>query len=191
MEVNPDAYQSPFTVEDAATVRGRFLALGLFTIVLGICAFELPGRIDFPTESIIGLILMAVGLADIVHAFLLRSKLGYWLSLVASFLFLLVGGILLFAPLAPVTSLHLGIAVMFGMSGVLRIGKGIDLRPVNNWPWVVASGLLNALIGFYLLSRGDLVSFKTISILVGVSLVVDGWSRMILFWIHEPTRASS
>jgi len=67
----------------------------------------------------------------------------------------------------------------------MRMGKGIDIRPVNSWSWVVASGLLSIIFGFFILSQGDAITFNLIGVLVGISLIVDGWSRMIVFWVHE------
>ena len=133
----------------------------------------------------IGAILVAAGAADALHAMLLRSRFGYVLGLISSVVFLFVGGLLVFSPLAGFTSPYMVVALMFWMGGALRMGKGIDIRPVNNWSWVVASGLLSLVFGFFILSQGDAITFNLIGVLVGISLIVDGWSRMIVFWVHE------
>ena len=185
MADDPSLHQISFTVKDAAALRGRFLVLGLFNILLGVAAFVVPARTDYPVAVTIGAILMAAGAADAVHAFLLRSRLGYMLGLISSIVFLFVGGLLVFSPLADFTSLYMAVALMFWMGGVLRMGKGIDIRPVNSWSWVVASGLLSFIFGFFILSQGGAVTFNLIGVLVGISLIVDGWSRMIVFWVHE------
>ncbi len=185
MPIDPSIHQTAFTVKDAAAVRGRFLVLGLFNIAVGIGAILLPMNTDFSTAVIVGLALMLAGAADAWHAMLLRSKRGYMLSWMASVLFFFAGALLVFSPVADFTSLHMALAMVFWIGGVLRMGKGIDIRPVNSWPWVVASGLLGLLFGFFILYRGEAITFELISLLVGISLIVDGWSRMIVFWVHE------
>jgi len=178
-------HQISFTVKDATALRGRFLVLGLFNILLGVAAFVVPAYTDYSVVVTIGAILVAAGAADALHAMLLRSRFGYVLSLISSIVFLFVGGLLVISPLTDITSLHSGVAFMFWIGGAMRMGKGIDIRPVNSWSWVVASGLLSIIFGFFILSQGDAITFNLIGVLVGISLIVDGWSRMIVFWVHE------
>jgi uncharacterized membrane protein HdeD (DUF308 family) len=185
MPYDPSIHQTAFTIKDAAALRGRFLVLGLFNVVLGIAAIALPMDTDYPVEIIVGLVLMLAGAADAWHAMLLRSKRGYMLSWMSSVLFFFAGGLLVVSPVANFTSLHIALALLFWIGGILRMGKGIDIRPVNSWPWVVASGLLGVILGFFILYQGHAISFTLISLLVGISLIVDGWSRMIVFWVHE------
>ena len=115
---------------------------------------------------------------------LLRSKRGYLLSSVSSVLLIVAGAVILASPIANMTSLYLGVAILFWLIGAFRIGKGLDIQPINNWRWVVASGLLVILFGFFIIYKGEPVSWDLMSLLVGISLIVDGWSRMILFWVH-------
>ena len=183
--MDPSAHQTAFTIEDVAAIRGRFLTLGLFNIALGIAAITLPKTTDYRVEVVVGLVLMLAGTADAWHAMLLRSKRGYLLSLVSSVLLLAAGGLMVASPVADFTSLYMAIALLFWIAGFLRMGKGIDIRPINNWSWVVASGLLVALFGFFIFYQGDAISWPLMSLLVGISLIVDGWSRMILYWVHE------
>jgi uncharacterized membrane protein HdeD (DUF308 family) len=178
-------HETAFTVKDAAAIRGRFLFLGLYNILLGIGAIVLRTNTDYPVEVIVGVVLMLAGAADALHAMALRSKMGYTLSWMSSILFFFGGGVLVFAPIAKFTSLHMALALIFWIGGVLRMGKGIDIRPVNSWPWVVASGLLALVFGFVILYQGEACTIEFITLLVGINLIVDGWSRMIVFWIHE------
>lgn len=185
MQDDPSVHQTAFTVADAARLRGRFLVLGLLDMLLGTTAFVLVARGELSSGFAIGLVLMAAGAADAVHAFALRSRFGYMLGLISAIVFLFVGGLMVFSPLADFSSLHIAVAMMFWIGGVLRMGKGIDIRPVNSWPWVVASGLLSLIFGLVILAQGDQATFRLIGMLVGISLIVDGWSRMIVFWVHE------
>ncbi len=183
--MDSSAHQTAFTIEDVAAIRGRFLTLGLFNIALGIAAIALPKTTDHRVEVVVGLVLMLAGAADAWHAMLLRSKRGYLLSLVSSILLLAAGFLMATSPITDFTSLYMASALVVWIAGFLRMGKGMDIRPINNWPWVVASGLLVTLFGFFIFYQGDYISWALMSLLVGISLIVDGWSRMILFWVHE------
>ena len=177
--------QTPFTIKDAVALRFRFLTLGLINITLGIATIILPRASDFRVQIIIGLALMLTGAADVKHAMLLRSKRGYILGWISSALFFAAGALIFASAFAEFTSLHFTIVLLFWIAGILRIGKGMEIRPIKSWPWVVASGSLSILFGVYIMYQGDTLSWITISLLVGINLVVDGWSRMIVFWVHE------
>lgn len=181
---DPSVHQTVFTIKDAAAIRGRFLTLGLFNIALGMAAIALPKTTDYRVEVVIGLVLMFAGFADAWHAMLLRSKRGYVLSWASSVLLLAAGALIVTSTIADFTSLYMAIALLFWLAGFLRMGKGMDIRPINNWPWVVASGLLVVLFGAFIFYQGESISWTLMSLLVGISLIVDGWSRMILFWVH-------
>lgn len=177
--------QAQFTIEDAVALRFRFLALGLINITLGVATIILPRTSDFRVEIVIGLALMLTGVADVKHAMLLRSKRGYILGWMSSALFFTAGALILASPFAEFTTLNFTIILVFWIGGMLRIGKGVEIRPFRSWSWVVASGSLSVLFGVYMMLEGDTLSWITISLLVGISLIVDGWSRMIVFWVHK------
>lgn len=173
--------QSDFTAADAAAARHRFLALGLLSLVLGAVAIVLPLAGTYPPALVLGLILMAIGLADVFHAFLLRERQGFLLSWLSAILFFFVGLMLaLSAALAPMSVPYL-LGLMFLLGGGLRAGKGLNLRPVAGWRWVVASGIVGVAFGFWILFQWRSVTLVEISVLAGVSMLVDGWSRVVLF----------
>lgn len=178
-------HQQAFTLEDAAALRRRFLAMGLLAVALGAAAIALPLTTALPVTAVLGLALMTIGVADTFHAFLLRSRHGFLLSWLSALLFFFTGLLVLLAPAAQLTSLPHLLAVAFILGGALRMGKGVNLQPVGNWPWVVLSGALGLVFGFYILTAWRTIDLTTISVLAGISLVVDGGSRMALFWLCE------
>lgn len=176
-------YQVAFNVEDAAAIRSRFLILGTISMLLGIAAIVLPLKTEYPVEIVLGSVLFITGSADAFHSVLLRSKTGFLLSWMSASLFAFVGLILLFSHLIDFTSLTLMLGLTFLIGGALRMGKGLDIRPVPNWRWVFLSGLLGVVFCFFILFQWRTISLSTICIFTGISLIVDGWSRMILFWL--------
>lgn len=175
-----------FTIKDAYAVRQRFLALGLFNVLLGVLVIIFPMlNPNYQLAGVIGVALMCAGLADAWHAMLLVSKFGYILSWISSVLLFVAGLILLMHTVSDITSIHLALSLIFVISGVLRMGKGLDIRPVNSWPWVIASGMICVLFGLIILHQGEDISVELFQLFVAISLTVDGWSRMIVFWVHE------
>ena len=139
----------------------------------------------YPVEVIVGVALMLTGAANSWHAILLRSKRGYILSGMSSFMFFLAGGLLVISWAVDLMSLHIGFSLLFFMGGMFRVIKGVEIRSINSWPCVVASGLLSCVFGLFILYQGEAVLLQLIGLVVGISLIVDGWSRMIVFWVRE------
>lgn len=186
-------HQAPLTTPEAVEIRARFLVLGIVSVLLGIAAIGLPLIEIFAVEFILGTVLVIAGALDGAHAFVLRSKCGYILSWVSASVLFIAGLLLIYSLTAEQTtpraglpdpcSLPLALGVVFVVAGALRIGKGLDIRPIPNWRWVVFSGLLGVVIGFVILFEWRTLSLPFISVLAGISLIVDGWSRMVVFWL--------
>ena len=185
MPNRPSVHETSLIVKDAITIRSRFLVLGLFNIMLGVITITLPMNTDYPADVIVGVALMIAGAANYWHAMLLRSKRGYILSGMSSFMFFLAGGLLVISWTVDLMSLHIGFSLLFFMGGMFRVIKGIEIRSINSWPYAVASGLLSSVFGLFILYQGDPMVLQLIGLVVGISLIVDGWSRMIVFWVHE------
>ena len=186
MSENLSVCQETFTIKDAYAIRRRFLLLGLFNIMLGITVIAFPLiNTGHQLAAVIGVALMLAGTADAWHAMLLFSKFGYVLSWISSILLFVAGSLLVMYTVNDITSMYLALSLIFVISGVLRMGKGIDIRPINSWPWVIASGLICVIFGIVILHQGETISFELLQLFVAISLIVDGWSRMIVYWVHE------
>lgn len=173
--------QSEFTPDTAAAVRHRFLVLGLVSVALGVAAILLPLATTYPVAVGLGLILMAIGIADVFHAFMLRATQGFLLGWLSAILFFFVGLVLAVSPALEPMSVPYLLGLMFLLGGGLRAGKGLNMAPVPGWRWVVASGVLGIAFGAWILFQWRTVTMTDISVLAGISMVVDGFSRMTLF----------
>ncbi len=173
--------QREFTPADAAAARYRFLVLGLLSVALGAAAVVLPLATAYPVAIGLGLILMTIGVADVFHAFMLRASQGFLLSWLSAILFFFVGLVLAVSPAMEPMSVPYLLGLMFLLGGGLRAGKGLNIAPVSGWRWVVASGVLGMAFGAWILFQWRTVTLVDISVLAGISMVVDGFSRMTLF----------
>lgn len=173
--------QRKFTPADAAAARYRFLVLGLLSVALGAAAIALPLATAYPVAVGLGLILMAIGAADVFHAFMLRANQGFLLSWLSATLFFFVGLLLAVSPALEPMSMPYLLGLMFLLGGGLRAGKGLNIAPVSGWQWVVASGVLGMAFGAWILWQWRTVTLTDVSILAGISMVMDGFSRVTLF----------
>jgi uncharacterized membrane protein HdeD (DUF308 family) len=168
--------------------EGRHLfVLGVIAIGLGIAAIWLPGRTEVSTAVILGLLFMAIGVADSIHAFLLERAV-FVLSWIAACLFFFAGALLALSEAVGtlsrgsvgMTSLPFAMAIVFWVGGGLRMSKGFYLRPFRNWTWVMASGLLGVVFGVAIFLQWRTITLEGVSSLAGISMIVDGASRIML-----------
>jgi uncharacterized membrane protein HdeD (DUF308 family) len=85
------------------------------------------------------------------------------------------------------TRLPFAMAIVFWVGGGLRMSKGVYLRPFRSWTWVVASGLLGVVFGVVIFLRWRTITLDTVGTLAGISMIVDGLSRIMLSRAIPPT----
>jgi uncharacterized membrane protein HdeD (DUF308 family) len=172
------------TTEAAKEVaRGEKLlpAVGVAMIFLGVAAFFFPFSAALATELLIGGFLIAMGILRIAEVWHRRSWQGFAYSLMSGLLAIVVGGWLLWFPLAGVTSLTLVVAIFFILDGLLRVTAAVHRRPQNSWRSGLALGGLSLLLGTSVLFFWPYASAWLLGLLIGVDLIVSGAHQLFVF----------
>jgi len=159
---------------------GWFLALGLALVVLGILAISMPLFATLAIELLIGWLLIAAGIMEIISA--IGSQRGgslFW-SLLWGALYLAVGAMLLADPLRGILTLTALLAILLLAEGALKIVLSIMYRSMGNWGWTLFSGLLSIALGCLIWARWPSDAAWVIGLLVGIDLILGGWAMMLL-----------
>jgi len=157
-----------------------FLALGIVLILLGVAAIFFPFVATLATELTIAWILVFSGIAQGLHAFRLRHRIGFWPSLLSGLLTLTIGLLLLVFPMSGILSITLFVAALFLVNGAFRIAQAIQLRPLAHWGWLLAGGILSMLLGVLVLAQWPAAALWLLGLLVGIDLMFSGW---MLLWL--------
>lgn len=157
--------------------RGWYIFQGFFFLFFGFLAAFLPGVTALSADVLIGVLLVATGIVQLVASF--KSRMHWW-SLFSGFLSLIVGGWMLAVPLAGTLALVVTVALFLALEGVLEILLAFELRPARNWGWMLASGIAS-LVLFGLLWAGfpDLSVFY-LGLLIAVNFIFYGISLLML-----------
>jgi len=67
--------------------------------------------------------------------------------------------------------------VFFMVEGISKVIFALTIRPLPNWGWVLASGLVGILLAFYLWANIPLTAAWLIGILLGIELICEGCAR--------------
>jgi uncharacterized membrane protein HdeD (DUF308 family) len=166
--------------ETMRTSWGWFLALGIIFIVGGVIAILEPLITGVFVAAIVGISIAIVGVMQIVQAWQIRSWSGFAWQLIIGIV-LLIGGLDIWLdPIEGVMTLTLFVALMFIIKGVFQLMLGFRMRPHEGSGWIIAAGVIAIVAGVLILMQWPLSSTYLIGTLAGISLIVSGWSYVMI-----------
>jgi uncharacterized membrane protein HdeD (DUF308 family) len=159
-----------------ATVRrhaGLLLLQAVLLILAGLFAFVYPLLSSFAVSWMLGWVLIAAGLVQAVSLVAAGRVPNFWLQLVSAVLAVVTGVIFVRDPGLGVATLALLLVVYFMVEGIAKIALALTVRPLRNWGWVLASGILGVLIALFLILN-PLLSLLALGFFIGFQLVAEG-----------------
>ena len=153
---------------------------GVLLIILGILAVGSPFLAAVAVNALIAWLIVVAGVVHIilaVHAF--RAGSMFW-KLLVGLAYVFFGGYLIVYPGLGVASLTLVLASLFLVEGVVEIVWFFQSRSVQGSSWLLVDGIITLLLGLMIYTQWPSSSAWAIGILVGVSLIVSGVTRVML-----------
>ncbi len=156
-----------------------FLLLGLVSIVVGFLAVSSTVVATMASVLVFGVLLLVAGVTEVIHAILVRNWRGFALHLLTAGLYLIVGLFMIEDPVRAASVLTLLIAAGFLVGGGLRIIFALVER-FHSWAWVVLHGVIDLVLGGIILSGWPGSALWVIGLFLGIDLIFQGWSWVIL-----------
>jgi uncharacterized membrane protein HdeD (DUF308 family) len=156
------------------------LGLGILLSALGLLLIVAPAVGTLAIDLLIGWFLIIGGVAQLYHAFLEKAWRGFLLELLSGILYLVVGVLLVFYPLAGAQALTLFLAVFLTIEGLVRIVMAIRVRPVHGWGWLLVGGIVTVILGVLIWTQWPGAALWVIGLLVGINLLFTGWSLTMM-----------
>lgn len=157
-------------------VRGWFVAAGVALVVLGLVAIVMPFVFTLAVDYFVGTLLVIGAVVHGVHAFEQRQWSGTLLRLLVAALYLVAGVIILARPVTGALALTLTLSAFLVAAGASRVVLAYKLHPHPGWAWTLVSGVLSVLLGAMLFLGWPGTAVWALGLLVGVDLLVAGWS---------------
>jgi uncharacterized membrane protein HdeD (DUF308 family) len=148
--------------------------LGVALVIAGAAAILVPAVSDIPASRILGTVLVASGLLQVIQSSKMLNWAGFiWHMLLASLA--TVGGALIYMdPFAGVVALTVMIAVIFAIHGLTQIAFAIRVRSQTGWHWFLVSGCIALVVSILLLMKLPYSHSFTPATMAGVSLLFAG-----------------
>ncbi|NIJ21036.1 uncharacterized membrane protein HdeD (DUF308 family) [Sphingomonas naasensis] len=185
-----DAFPSP--AADPAPARSIWrragsALLGLAFIVCGAFAILVPLLSTLAMTFIVGISLVAAGIAQIGQAFS-RSWGGLFLHVLLGLLYVGAGIVFFTSPLSGALVLTAILAWLLVIQGVGEILMAFTIKRRKGWPWLAFSGAVSTLLGLWLIFRSPTASLFAPGILLGMALVIEGCAFLVIGTRTAPPR---
>lgn len=172
----PDFGQKgPFSPD---TGWGWILAYGVLVIAIGFLALCNPLATGLATGVLFGFILLVYGVTAIAAGLSSLSTRARWIEILLGAVSLIAGVIVLFNPFAGALSLAWAIGAWLLVSGIFQISGA--LRAVHDRGWRLFLGLLDVVLGGWLLFSSPVTALAFLAIAVGVSFLFRGMFLVML-----------
>lgn len=154
---------------------GWFLAFGILLVILGIVAISSSTTATLFSVFLLGVLLIAGGIGQIISSFYARKWSGLFLSLFVGILYLVTGFLCVTRPAAGALSLTLLIAGFCLIGGLIRMVFALVER-FDQWGWVFLNGLVTFILGVLIISEWPVSGLWVIGLFIGIDLIFAGWT---------------
>ncbi|QSQ26676.1 HdeD family acid-resistance protein [Pyxidicoccus parkwayensis] len=158
--------------------RGWFLILGVALMLLGGFALRAAVAASLVSVVTLGVALIVGGVAEVIHAFGGRHSRGFTLHLLAGVLSIVVGALVVRAPVQSAVSITLLIIGWLAASGIFRIFTSLFTRQ-EGWGWELANGVISLALGLIVWSRFPASAMWLIGTFVGIEILFRGISWIV------------
>jgi uncharacterized membrane protein HdeD (DUF308 family) len=167
---------------------------GILLIVFGVFAVGEPFVAAVAVSIVVGWLIILAGVVHLMLAFHAHRAGRLIWKLLVGVAYIAFGVYLLMHPLLGLASLTLVLATLFLIEGILDVILFLNMRPMRGSFWVLADGVITLLLGLLIYLHWPSSSVWAVGVLVGVSMIVSGITRVMLsFGVRKtmPTLANS
>jgi uncharacterized membrane protein HdeD (DUF308 family) len=161
------------------------VVLGIATLILGLAAIISPLFAGGLAAAIVAGLLIAAGITRLFYAFRAETFPTGALRFAFGGLSILAGAFMLLRPLLGLASLTLVLIAYLFADGVAHILGSFRLKGVKGWGWMLLSGFASAALAVLIWLQWPLSGAWAIGVLIGMNLVLAGWSMIAVGFIGE------
>lgn len=152
---------------------------GVLFLLLGIIAIAVPQFFTIGVELLVGVLFFVAGIVQCIRLIQGNNQApGFWPTLFSAIVNLIIGGLLLFYPLAGVITLTLLLIIYFLLDGLYKLYLSFYLKPMSSWGWVLVSGILSLVIAGIIFFGLPGTAVWALGLLVGINMLFFGISLL-------------
>lgn len=153
---------------------------GVALALVGLLALLFPVVSTFVIARVVGWLLVFSGLVTIWDAFTVEGTGAFFGELLIGLLKLALGVYLLRHPDVSVVVLTLLLAAVFMIDGAVQVAMAFELRPLDEWVWMLLAGLISIGVGLLIAAEVPRFSLIAVGIYIGISFLSTGIARIMI-----------
>lgn len=158
---------------------GWNMALGVITIVFGVIAIGSPLVTGAVVSTIIGMVLLIVGIIELIGAFGDDTWKAGIFDFILGTITILVAGLLIARPVVGSAVLTIILGIYFLLDGITRIAWSFKMRPIPGWGWLLIGGLISIFLGILILNNWPLSGIWAVGVMVGIRIIFAGLGMLL------------
>ncbi len=158
-----------------------YIIQGVLMVLAGIVALIYPLISSAAIIYVLGWLLIVTGVFQAISLIGSHNVHHFWLQLLSAALAVIVGLMFVLNPEVAVITVSLLLIVFFMVEGVSKVILAFTIRPMPNWGWVLASGLVGILLSIFLLAN-PVSTLWVLGLFIGILLVVEGAALAYMAW---------
>jgi len=159
-----------------------YMIQGILMMVAGFVALLFPLVSSVAVILLLGWLLIISGILQAVSLIGASKVPHFWLQLISVVLSIVIGLMFLNDPGGGLVALTLLLVVFFIVGGMARIVFALTIRPLSDWGWVLASGIVGVLLGIYLFASLPITAAWILGLLFGIQLLSEGAALTYMTW---------
>lgn len=166
-------------------IRSRsllYLIEGGLLVLAGALALIFPVFFGTGLLVLIGWLLVLSGVVQAIGLIGAHKVPYFWLQLVSVALGIVVGFLLISRPEAGLMAVALLLVVYVMIEAVARIAFALMIRPMDDWLWILASGVVGIVVAMILAANLGGMGQWLLGFLLGVYLIAGGGAIAWLAW---------
>jgi len=169
---------------------GWFLFEGIVLVILGLAAILVPTAASLVATIFLGWLLLLSGIMGLISTLRARSAPGFAWSMLSAILATAAGAVLLLWPIHGTFTLTAILIAFLLAEGVISIFYALEHRkglPGRwGWGWMLASGLVDIVLGVILLAGLPGTAFWALGLILGINLTFGGWALIMMALAVRP-----
>ena len=159
-----------------------YLIQGVLLMAAGALAIIYPLISAIAVVVLTGWLLIASGVLQAISLLGARHAPHFWLQLISAILAILVGFLFLRDTGQGLVTITLLLIVFFMIEGVSKIVFALTIRPMPQWGWVLASGMVGVVLSVLLLAFIEVTAVWLVGLMLGIQLISIGAAIASMAW---------
>jgi len=172
--------QNDTSISTGRSGGGWSMALGILMVICGILAIALPLASSIGVVLVVGWLILLVGVWHLIFVFHSQSFGGVLWQLLLAVVYGFAGVYMLLHPLLGLVTLTFVIAIFLFIEAGIETALYFTIRRKTNAGWVLFDAIITLILAIMIWSQWPSSSAWVLGMLVGISLIFSGISRLSL-----------